>query len=546
MPEKKVKAQTRFKKNAPSVVDIRTELEQILESPDFEASQRSKDFLRFVVEETLAGRNHTLKGYTIATQVFGRGKDFDPILDPIVRIEAGKLRRTLERYYLTKGKQNPIRIEIPKGTNVPTFHKQTGMDPDKASGVKDAPEFSFEGSWPSVQVRPFQNLTGDPDKNYLGLGLAIELATEISRFQEIEVLLSMEEGQERGVSDRTARFVIEGNIRQDKRGIKLVVNLIDTTNNKQIWSDTHRSHLEAAGLIAFQEKIAQDVAVKATGERGVIARALARESRDKAPALLKTYEAILRYYEYDLMLTPESFLRAKNALEHALKIEPECGQVWCMLGRLYGNIYSLELPGYETALETALEYARKGVQLNPANQRCRAILGLILMYGSEINAALIEINRALALNPNSLFVIGGIGYVLTLLGDWERGPKLIREAMERNPYYGLYVHYALWVDWVRQGDYEQAYLETLNFRRPYVFWEPLMQAATFGHLERYEEGKKAVEKLLELKPDFPSRGRILIKHYIKFDDIVDHVIGGLDKVGLKLIGDGPHELSDSK
>ena len=123
---------------------------------------------------------------------------------------------------------------------------------------------------------------------------------------------------------------------------------------------------------------------------------------------------------------------------------------------------------------------------------------------------------------------------MTLLGDWERGPELIREVIRRNPYYGLYVRYALWVDWIRQGDYEQAYLETLNFSRPSVFWEPLMQAAAFGLLGRYEEGQRAVEKLLDLKPDFPSRGRILIRHYIKFDDIFDRMMDGLNKVGLKI------------
>jgi tetratricopeptide (TPR) repeat protein len=205
-----------------------------------------------------------------------------------------------------------------------------------------------------------------------------------------------------------------------------------------------------------------------------------------------------------------------------------------MLGRLYGNIYSLEHSGFEAALEKALEYTRKGIRLNPENQRCRIILAYVYMFNNEIDAALNEINRALAMNPNSLFILDGIGYLLTLLGDWERGPELIREAKERNPYYGYYVHYALWVDWIRREDYKQAYLETLNFKIPSLFWEPLIQASTFGQLGQYEKGKKAVDKLLALKPNFPERGRILIKHYIKFDDIVERVIEGLNKVGLEV------------
>ena len=534
MVEKKIKAQARAKKRVPSAEDINTELKRILDSPDFEASQRSKDFLRFVVEETLAGRSRTLKGHTIATQVFGRAKDFDPILDPIVRIEVGKLRRALDRYYFLQGKQDPIRIEIPKGTNVPVFKEQIRMEPDKTSGAKGASDVNFEGSWPSVMVRPFQNLTGDPEKDYLGIGLALELASEISRFQEIRVFVYSQKGPGRNAAEQGARFTIEGYIREDRVGIKLAVNLIDRNSNKQVWSDMHSSDFEAARLIAFQEKAAREIAAKVAGEQGVITKILSKEAKIKPPSQLKTYEAILRYYEFYLMHTPDSFIKAKEGLEHAVRLEPECGQVWSMLGRLYANIYSLELPGFENALEKAREYAERGVHLSPENQRCRAILAQVLMFNNEIDAAMKEVHRAYALNPNSLFMLDGIGYLLTLLGDWERGPDLIREVMRRNPYYNIYVHYALWMDWFRQEDYEQSFLETFNFKRPWLFWEPLMQAATLGHLGRYEEGRQAVERLLELKPDFPSRGRILIKHYIKFDDIVDRMIEGLKKVGLEV------------
>jgi TolB-like protein len=487
-----------------------------------------------LVEEALSGREHVLKGYTIATQVLGRGENFDPVLDPIVRIEVGKLRRALERCYLKESDPSPLRIEIPKGTNVPKFHEQVLSEPDIKPEVRNASEDSFEGSWPSVLVRPFQNLTGDPDKDYLGFGLATELTSEISRFQEISVLFYSKEAEGRRASGRSARFVIDGNIRTDKAGVKLTVNLIDTTNNQGIWSGTHGCDLETARLIAFQEKAAREMAVIAAGEHGIIARTMSLEAKNKPPSHLKTYEAVLRYYEYYQKHTPDSFQRAFDALQNAVRKEPECGQVWGMLGRLYANIFSLELPGFETALEKAREYAVKGVQLNPENQRGRCILAQVLMFSDEIEAALAEVNRAYALNPNSLFILDGIGYLLTLLGEWERGPALIREVMLRNPYYSLYVHWALWVDSIRQEDYDQAHLETLNFRKPSLFWEPLMQAVTFGLLGRYEEGKRATEDLLKLKPDFPSRGPILIKHYIKFDEIVDRMIEGLGKAGLEV------------
>ena len=206
-----------------------------------------------------------------------------------------------------------------------------------------------------------------------------------------------------------------------------------------------------------------------------------------------------------------------------------------MLGRLHANIYSLELPGYEaTSIRKAVGFAEKGVLLNPDNQRARAILGFVRMLDNEIPGALAETELALNLNPNSLFILDGIGYLMTLLGEWERGPALIRKAMKLNPYYKPVVHYALWLDYLRQEEYQQAHLETQRLKRPSVFWDPLAKAVTLGILGKYEEGKHFVKNLLELKPNFSERGHILIKHYIKFEDIVERVVDGLQRVGLSI------------
>ena len=99
----------------------RAQLSRILNSEDFDATSREHRFLSHVVEETLAGRGDRIKAYSIAVEVFGRDVSFDPQTDPIVRIEAGHLRRALERYYLTAGQADPILITIPKGGYVPTF-----------------------------------------------------------------------------------------------------------------------------------------------------------------------------------------------------------------------------------------------------------------------------------------------------------------------------------------------------------------------------------------------------------------------------------------
>ena len=98
---------------------IREQLGRILESTPFVQSRRRQRFLEYVVHETLAGRGERLKGYSIALEVFGRPETFDPVADPIVRIEAGRLREKLRGYYETDGRNDPVRIALPRGTYRP-------------------------------------------------------------------------------------------------------------------------------------------------------------------------------------------------------------------------------------------------------------------------------------------------------------------------------------------------------------------------------------------------------------------------------------------
>jgi TolB-like protein/Tfp pilus assembly protein PilF len=136
---------------------VRTQLQRILACKDFDASDRNRRFLGHVVEETLAGRTQQIKAYSIATLVFGREPSFDPQSDPIIRIEASRLRRSLERYYLTAGKHDEIRIDVPKGSYIPTFVAAAeAAQPAAASAAShiDAEEQSSLPSTAGATVAP--------------------------------------------------------------------------------------------------------------------------------------------------------------------------------------------------------------------------------------------------------------------------------------------------------------------------------------------------------------------------------------------------------
>jgi len=514
---------------------VRRQMERILGSPVFRATTAQRAFLQFVVEKVLGGEADEIKGYTVATQVFGRREDFDQSTDPIVSIQANQLRRALEHYYLTTGAGDPIRINIPKGTYVPTFHPQPGAGETDGIEKPAAAAAGTDSSWPILLIRPFQNMTGDPNLDYLGMGLATDLAMEITRYQEVRVILMQSpEATQRRAADAAARFIIDGSVQKDRSGIRVGVALVDTTTGIQIWGDAYQSAFDADGLISFQEEIANTIAGKITCEAGIISRTLAVESKHKPPSELKTYEAILRYYEFNARFSTKTFFSAFEALTSASEKEPECGIAWSMLGRLYAANTSLELFDLDTPMETALSYATRGVHLEPASQRARIILAFVLLLKDDISQGVAEAEQSYRLNPNSLILLDNIGYLMTLLGDWERGPALIRRAMSVNPYYNVVAHYPLWADWVRQEKYRQAYDEALNFRLPGLFWDPLMKAAACGLIGKREEGRQAAGDLLALKPDFPRQGRRLIRYYIKFDDIVNRTIEGLEKCGLRV------------
>src|SRR5258708_387640 len=100
------------------------QLDRILKSETFQQSDRLKRFLTFIVRETAAGRGSELKEYVIGVQVFRKEDSFDPRTDPIVRVQARRLRAKLVRYYREEGRADPTFIDLPKGGYVPLVKRR--------------------------------------------------------------------------------------------------------------------------------------------------------------------------------------------------------------------------------------------------------------------------------------------------------------------------------------------------------------------------------------------------------------------------------------
>jgi TolB-like protein len=235
----------RSEDNCPSDEEVRQELSTLLRRGDFHASERNRRFLTYIVEETLQGRADRIKAYSIAIAAFDRSDDFDPLTDPIVRIEASRLRRSLEHYYLTAGKSDRIRIDMPKGSYVATFRHADPIPADeapharalqKAEELPTAPALSPEPvskppvqtvrpglnpwicaaaaalvaviaiqaatyAWhhpqnagvatvargPSLVVLPFENVGAEGSLDFIARGLTFEIINSLTRFSDLFV-----------------------------------------------------------------------------------------------------------------------------------------------------------------------------------------------------------------------------------------------------------------------------------------------------------------------------------------------------------------------
>jgi TolB-like protein len=392
----------------------------------------------------------------------------------------------------------------------------------------------------SVAVLPFENLTGDAEQLVLAVGLTEEIVTELARFQDVAVVSCHAARQPHGCpSDPIelaravgARFLLRGSVRRDVETVKVSAQLTDAADGRQVWADASSHPPEASHLIATQEKIALGVVGSIASEYGVMARRLSAESRKKPPAELETYEAMLRYYSHQIAPDPESAHACFEALQCAAQKEPEYGPVWSALATLHCQMYTFDVAGFGDALDGALERARRGVFLEPGSQLGRMILAYASYLAEDSQTFHQESRTALALNANSPYTAGSIGYFHVMRGEFERGLPLLDRAIAANPCHPAWFHAGYVIDHVFRGDYETALVETRTHLPFMSYWDDVMVAALLGKLERTEEARSHVDRLNDQKPDFGGRARELIRRSLKIDAVVDDLIDGLQTAGL--------------
>lgn len=271
-----------------SAAIVREQLGEILASPMFDASERNRRFLRYIVDETLADRSVHIKGYTVGITVFDRDDTFDPQLDPVVRIEAGRLRRSLERYYLTDGRRATVRISVPKGGYVPRF--------DLVTAVK-APVSRYETAnalGRSIFLLPFTSLSGNDMGLRFAAGLCEELIVEFGKHRELSVFtlpcvaVRAEQAEIQALKTTSVRLVLGGSIRISAGRLRVIAHLVDQVENRHVWSASFDRKLTRTRLTKLEHDIGHEIVLALLARHGntnrLLSMAMDREASFELPA----------------------------------------------------------------------------------------------------------------------------------------------------------------------------------------------------------------------------------------------------------------------
>ncbi len=518
-----------------SKTKIKVQLNRILSTPGFKNSRVLSGFLEFVVDKTLAGQDQEIKEYTIGINVLSLDSGFNPQLNGIVRIHAGRLRRALKEYYHETGKADSILIEIPKGSYIPSFHLH-----DKIELVEITEKIKLARKKPVVAVLPFRNINKDSSRDFFADGLGEQLSTELTWFHELTVISYY---SSRHVAGKTsdareaaillaAKYIITGSIQNDDTHLRIWVQLILGETGEQLWTKSFEKNNTASGLFEIQNEIVRNVLTAIGGYYGAIFRDVLKVPHGKRANGIEIYDAIYWYYYFQKVYSAEVLQKAISALEASVKADPDYALAWAMLGELYLDDKVLEFKKVENPKELGLKCAMKAVAIDPTCQHGYQSMAWIYLFYHNRDECLKAVDQCIAINPNAAGMVGAMGFVLTCAGEFDRGFELLNNSIKNNPYCPWWFNAGFVLYFLSKKNYPDAlhWVEKVNI--PELFWDPLLKAAVFGHLNRVEEAGRNLKLLNQLIPDAASQVKDIIGSFLLSPDLNNEILEGLEKAGV--------------
>ncbi|MET4318345.1 TolB-like protein/Tfp pilus assembly protein PilF [Bradyrhizobium sp. RT5a] len=388
---------------------VLAQLKQICSSQHFHVNERRRGFLRFIVKETLSGRALSLKGYTIALAVFGRDQSFDPQADPVVRLEARRLRRDLDSYYVDAGRNDVVRIWIPKGSYVPKFEwlnmpPVAGSSDDLAHDVRTVPAQNdaadvapcgkdvapsvkssvfrrlligaalvaavaaglaiwmspFDASRspssatrePGVLVMQFDSLSSGESARYLAIGMEQELIANLFHLSGFRLYtsaaLANQEPRPAALQvarDRGFAYIVNGSVQADGGEVRVTTSVVNAASGLIVWTKSYSRPLDPQALVGIQRNLAEEIAEVIGQPYGVVRSDMSNGSSMPAVSNMDSYMCVLRAYGYRRTFLRADFDPAMRCLEQSVQRDPGYSDAWAMLGWLHVDAGRLGFAG---------------------------------------------------------------------------------------------------------------------------------------------------------------------------------------------------------
>jgi TolB-like protein len=239
---------------------IHVQVQKIVSDPVFENSTILKNFLQYIVDQSLQGNSNQLKEYTIAINVLRKPVEFNTQENGIVRIHAARLRRILDLYYKERGQIDNIRISIPKGNYIPHFSKNNGHQIN-GIGFKEPIV---------IGIIPFNQLGGSEAESSILKGIELQLATALMKFenffvvgfQMISDLFKKDHDVKKLINDYDLNYMIMGEASVVKKNVRLYVHLIKSRSNQQVWAQMYERKISNNNYFEIQDDIVNMILIQ--------------------------------------------------------------------------------------------------------------------------------------------------------------------------------------------------------------------------------------------------------------------------------------------
>ena len=515
-----------------------------------------------MVTETLRGNAGQIKAYTIAVTVFGRTHSFDPQTDPVVRIEAGKLRSKLEHFYYARAGKEPIRIDLPKGGYIPTFETllpeaapenppeaaifdesgtESGFAATSATPQILTPEEATEHQAASIAVLPFVNLSRDNRMNSFIDGLAEEIAVGLTRFEDMFIASSYSARQFKEQASASVceiaktlgvRFVLHGSVQTDGDFVRVCASLTHADSGADIWAQRFDGNGAFASLFSIQEEITQKVVAQLGDSFGPIHRVLLKEFQQHPAKQHTPRTAALCYRRWITCMDPDLYAEAKLALEQCLEQYPDSASTLALLAEVYASDYQLAFDSVPDALNKALHLAKNAQRLDINCQSAYWSEALVHYLRRDREQFRRTIDQVLPLNPANPFMAVSVSLLLGLSGQISRAAEITDKAIRLSPYSPRWYHIIPFMNYYMDEEFKLALSEALQINAPTCFWDPLLRAAAYGQLGRRNEARDAYAELLQIQPAFVESQERLLRGLFLSDAMLKKILGGLKAAGL--------------